>query len=161
MAHFAKLNSDNVVETVNVFSNDDIDANGGDYSAEAESWINGKWGGTWKQCSYNKKQRGEFPGPSWNWSPSKEKFYLPRPIDYAGNSCASWTLNTDTLVWVPPTAHPGDSAREYTEDGIQKAMVVRWDESAKKWRACKDGPYGDCLTEWYWNPSSSAWEEIT
>ena len=62
MAHFAKLNSDNVVETVNVFSNDDIDANGGDYSAEAESWINGKWGGTWKQCSYNKKQRGERGG---------------------------------------------------------------------------------------------------
>ena len=55
MAHFAKINSDNVVEVVNVFSNDDINSNGGDYSAEAETWINSKWGGTWKQCSYNKK----------------------------------------------------------------------------------------------------------
>jgi hypothetical protein len=161
MAHFAKINSDNVVEVVNVFSNDDINSNGGDYSAEAETWINSKWGGTWKQCSYNKSQRGKFPGKGWNWSPTKEKFYDPRPTDYVGNSCASWTLNTDTLIWESPTAYPGNSARAYTEDGIEKMKVVRWDESVKKWRACKDGPYGDCVTEWYWNPSSSAWEEIT
>tara|TARA_B110000902_G_scaffold6273_1_gene7514 strand:- start:1637 stop:1831 length:195 start_codon:yes stop_codon:yes gene_type:complete len=39
MPHFAKLDDNNIVEKVNVYSQEDVDANGGDYSAQAEAWV--------------------------------------------------------------------------------------------------------------------------
>ena len=39
MAHFAELNSSNEVLQVVVISNDDVDANGGDESAQAETFV--------------------------------------------------------------------------------------------------------------------------
>ena len=42
MAHFAKLNESNVVTDVNVFDNAEINANGGDWSSEAETYVNNK-----------------------------------------------------------------------------------------------------------------------
>ena len=67
MAHFAEVkNTDNTVLRVVVISNDDVNSNGGDYSAQAETMVENRLGGSWKQCSYNKKQRGEFPGPGWS-----------------------------------------------------------------------------------------------
>jgi len=162
MAHFAEINSSNVVQRCIVISDEDVAANGGEYSTTVEAWVKTKFGGhAWLQCSYNKNQRGEFPGAGWNWSPTKEKFYPKRPIDYHGNSCDSWTLNADTLEWTPPVTHPTNSQREYTEDSITKLKVVIWDEAAGKWRGFKDGPFNTPQTEWYWNPSTSAWDEIT
>ena len=52
MPHFAKISDSNVVEKVEVFSQEDVDANGGDYSSDVESWVSSyRGGGTWKQCS--------------------------------------------------------------------------------------------------------------
>ena len=58
MAHFAELNSSNEVLRVVVISNDDVDANGGDLHADAETFVASivpySTGGTaWKQTSYN------------------------------------------------------------------------------------------------------------
>ena len=39
MAHFAELNSSNEVLRVIVVSNDDVDANGGDLHADAETFV--------------------------------------------------------------------------------------------------------------------------
>jgi hypothetical protein len=39
MAHFAELNSTNEVLRVLVISNDDVDANGGELSTEAETFV--------------------------------------------------------------------------------------------------------------------------
>ena len=40
MAHFAEIKSDdNTVLRVVVVNNSDVDANGGDLSAEAETWV--------------------------------------------------------------------------------------------------------------------------
>tara|TARA_B110000285_G_scaffold219856_1_gene270909 strand:- start:3578 stop:4072 length:495 start_codon:yes stop_codon:yes gene_type:complete len=164
MAHFAEINSSNVVQRCIVISNEDVVANGGDYTADVESWVKTKFGGhAWLQCSYNKNVRGEFPGKSWHWSPTKSKFYEPRPIDYHELPCDACTLNADTLQWDYPVTAPTFDQREYIdeEDGIKKQMVSRWEDSSGKWRGCKDGFYGNCLTEWYWNPSTSSWDEIT
>ena len=88
MPHFAKISDSNVVEKVEVFSQEDVDANGGDYSSSVETWVSSyKGGGTWKQCSYNKNKRGTFPSTGWLWEPTKEKFYNAKP---SGKD--SWTL---------------------------------------------------------------------
>jgi hypothetical protein len=106
MAHFAELNGSNVVQRVLVFSNVEIVRNGGDWSSEAETHINSKMGGTWKQCSYNFTQRGRFPSVGWTWNPSLNKFQEPKPFN-------SWTWN--------------NSDNEY------QAPVTTWDETGGRW----------------------------
>ena len=58
MAHFAELNSSNEVLQVVVISNDDVNANGGDKSSQAETFVASlvpytTGGVAWKQTSYN------------------------------------------------------------------------------------------------------------
>ena len=60
MAHFAEIKeSNNKVVRVLVFSNEDINANGGDLSTEAETWVQNNTPRSvnetvyWKQTSYN------------------------------------------------------------------------------------------------------------
>ena len=62
MAHFAELNSSNEVLRVIVVSNTDVDANGGDQHADAETFVTtivpyGTGGDSWKQTSYNNNFR--------------------------------------------------------------------------------------------------------
>ena len=84
MAHFAELDSSNVVIRVVVISNDDVNANGGDLSAEAETFVGtlvpmqGN-GVAWKQTSYNNNSRKHFAGIGWTYSSSKNKFIAPKP----------------------------------------------------------------------------------
>lgn len=54
MAHFAKLDSDNIVIEVIALDNL-LEANGSEYLAQ-------HYGGTWIQTSYNSKIRGKFAG---------------------------------------------------------------------------------------------------
>ena len=75
--HFAKISDSNVVEKVEVFSQEDVDDNGGDYSSSVEAWVSSyKGGGTWKQTSYNSKIRGTFPGVGWIWELTKKNFIM-------------------------------------------------------------------------------------
>ena len=99
MAHFAKINSDNIVETVTVISNCAVGSCIGkshwDYQEEyhkdhnkgidypesealgqavlAESGFEGRW----LQCSYNGKFRGAFPAPGMTYDPVKDEFTEP------------------------------------------------------------------------------------
>jgi|TARA_B100001964_G_scaffold223575_1_gene269584 hypothetical protein len=118
MAHFAELDNTNKVLRVIVVSNEDVDANGGDYSTEAEAFVEtivpmqGN-GVAWKQTSYNNNSRKHFAGIGWTYSSSKNKFIAPKPY-------GSWTLDSND-DWIPPTAHPNDG-KDY-----------RWIEATETW----------------------------
>ena len=89
MAHFAELDSNNIVIRVVVVSNDDVDANGGDYSSAAETFVtnlvpHSENGVAWKQTSYNGNQRKQYAGAGYTWDSSKNKFLQPQPY-------ASWS----------------------------------------------------------------------
>ena len=86
MAHFAKLDENNVVETVITFSNDEVSANGGDLSVEAENFVAARHPGTWKQTSYNNSFRKQYAGIGYSYDASKDKFISPQPY-------SSWTLD--------------------------------------------------------------------
>ena len=78
MAHFAELNSSNEVLRVIVISNDDVDANGGDQHADAETFVASivphSTGGTaWKQTSYNNNFRKQYAGAGNIYDASKNK----------------------------------------------------------------------------------------
>ena len=121
MPHFAKLKSNNEVLEINVISQEDVDANGGDYSVAAENWVKSNWDAyAWKQCSYNDNQRGSYPGKGWSWDNSNEKFKSPQPFN-------SWTFNESEYLWKPPIDYPNV---EFLMDGETKICKVSksWNE---------------------------------
>jgi hypothetical protein len=78
MAHFAKVNSNNIVEQVVVLGND-LESTGSAYLAE-------HYGGRWIQTSYNNNIRGKFAGISdiydedndiFIFNPNLNGYYLP------------------------------------------------------------------------------------
>ena len=108
MAHFAELNSSNEVLRVIVVSNDDVNANGGDQHADAETFVttivpHSTGGVAWKQCSYNNNFRKQYAGKGFTYDSSKDIFIDAKPYP-------SWTLNSSS-DWEAPVDKPDDGKR--------------------------------------------------
>ena len=119
MAHFAELNSSNEVLRVIVVSNTDVDANGGDQHADAETFVttivpHGTGGVAWKQCSYNHNFRKQYAGIGYTYDSSKNKFIAPKPYP-------SWSLNASD-DWKAPVDMPDDTSKRYS-----------WNETDREW----------------------------
>ena len=85
MAHFAELNSSNKVLRVIVISNEDVNANGGDLHADAETFVasivpHSTGGTTWKQTSYNNNFRKQYCGVDYIMIALKINFYNLNPF---------------------------------------------------------------------------------
>ena len=124
MAHFAELNSSNEVLRVIVVSNDDVDANGGNQHADAETFVTtivpyGTGGVAWKQCSYNNNFRKQYAGIGYTYNSSKNKFIADKPY-------ASWTLNSSD-DWQAPVDKPDDDKR------------YNWNETDREWEELTNG----------------------
>lgn len=109
MAHWAKIDENNIVERVLVTSNDDP---AGD---EGYSWLVQNLGGTWIQTSYNGNIRARFAGIGYSYDPDRDVFIAPSPFP-------SWVLNEETTEWEAPIPQPTDF------DGY-------WDEDSQAWVA--------------------------
>ena len=124
MAHFAELNSSNEVLRVIVVYNEDVDANGGDQHADAETFVTtivpySTGGVAWKQCSYNNNFRKQYAGKGCNYDPSKNKFIYPQPY-------ASWSLDSDD-DWQAPVNKPDDG------------KMYNWNETDTQWEEVTNG----------------------
>lgn len=110
MAHFAKVNNQNIVEQVIV--------------ADTLEWCVENLGGTWLQTSYNTfggvhkdggtPFRKNYAGIGFSYDIEKDAFIPPQPYP-------SWTLNTETCLWESPIPYP--------EDG----NVYNWNENNLSW----------------------------
>jgi len=89
MSHFAKLDSNNIVENVIVAEQDFIN-NG----AVGDSFL-------WVQTSYNGSFRKNYASVGDTYDKTKDAFIAPKPFN-------SWTLDNATCLWQPPTAMPDD-----------------------------------------------------
>ena len=98
MAHFAKLDSNNMVLSVIVVSNETAtdEANGLTFLSE---WSGGET--NWKQCSYNGNIRKNFPGIGWHFDPELDAFVAPKPFD-------SWVFDPTLAIWSAPVPKPVD-----------------------------------------------------
>lgn len=122
MAHFAKVNEENKVVRVIVAEEDFFDTFIDDSP------------GRWLQTSYNtfggvhydpetnepsedqsQALRYNYAGLGFNYNLTDDAFYAPQPYD-------SWTLNTDTYLWEPPTPCP-DDGQDYG-----------WNEETQEWQ---------------------------
>jgi hypothetical protein len=96
MAHFAELDSDNIVTRVIVVSNDDILDENGDESEEIGQQFCLQFGdGPWLQTSYNHNFRKNFAGIGYRYDVERDAFIAPQPRPDA-------VLNQETLRWELP-----------------------------------------------------------
>lgn len=80
MAHFAKVNSNNIVEQVIVVNNEVLhDENGVEQESIGAQFCADLFGGTWVQTSYNSKFRGRYAGAGMIYDKDKDEFILPEP----------------------------------------------------------------------------------
>jgi hypothetical protein len=106
MAHFAKLDSNNIVLEVNVVNNEVLDPSNEEDSGIAflTEWSGGY--SNWKQTSYNGTIRKNYCGIGFTYDPVRDAFIAPKPFD-------SWSLNEETCLWEAPVAMPADSNYKY------------------------------------------------
>jgi hypothetical protein len=105
MAHFAKLDDNNVVLAVHVVNNDVITVDGVESEQAGIDFLSDLHGhSSWKQTSYNGTIRKNYAGIGYTYDVGRDAFIPPKPW-------ASWTLNETTCQWEPPVAYPTDGKR--------------------------------------------------
>lgn len=115
MAHFAKLDSNNIVTEVIVVANDVLlDDDGVEQEALGIAFCEDLFGGTWKQTSYNGNIRKNFAGKGFKYVADRDAFVPPKPYP-------SWVFNSVTYRWNPPVAYPNTSG------------YYEWDEETQSW----------------------------
>ena len=102
MAHFAKLDSNNIVTQVVVVNNAVLlKADGTESELKGKQFLNTLFGtATWKQTSYNGNFRKQYAGVDFLYDSEKDKFISPQPFP-------SWSLNEDD-DWEAPIPYPSD-----------------------------------------------------
>jgi hypothetical protein len=115
MAHFAKLDENNVVIFVTVGRDED---NG------KEEELSVRTGDVYKQTSYNTyggvhanggtPLRKNYAGIGYTYDSQRDAFIPPKPF-------ASWVLNEDTCLWNAPTPMPTDN------------KYYQWNENTLTW----------------------------
>jgi len=119
MAHFAKLDENNVVLEVNAVDNQDIQNLPFPESELVGVQFLTSWSGghsNWKQTSYNKNFRKNYAGIGYTYDAQKDAFIPPKPFN-------SWNLNEQTCRWGPPIPSPTDGITSY-----------EWDEATLSWK---------------------------
>ena len=115
MAHFARLDENNIVTFVTVGRQEDD-------GKEAE--LSARTGDVYKQTSYNTHGgvhalggtplRKNYAGIGYTYDAGRDAFIPPKPY-------ASWLLNETTCLWDAPVAYPDDGKR------------YSWDEATTSW----------------------------
>ena len=115
MAHFTKINLDNIVEQVIVVNNSVLlDENGIEKEFKGIEFLNSLFGyANWVQTSYNGNFRKQYAGVGYTYDSTKDKFIAPQPFN-------SWTLDSDD-DWQPPTPCPTDGS------------IYSWNEETLSW----------------------------
>ena len=121
MAHFAELDSNNVVLRVIVVANaDTASADGTEKEYIGQAFCERLLGGTWKQTSYNANFRKNYAGIGYTYDAQRDAFIAPQPYP-------SWTLDEATCQWNAPVAMPTDG------------KFYSWDEVTQTWIEVTNG----------------------
>ena len=139
MAHFAKINDNNVVLTILVVADKDTsnsegvetESIGQAFLEKIANWPADKW----IQTSYNTIKnthrlgatpfRGNYAGVGYTWDEANQIFWRPQPYP-------SWVKNTTTADWDAP--HNNKPELDTTQESQNAAKthdwIHKWDEDA-------------------------------
>lgn len=121
MAHFASLNSDNIVTDIIAVDNTVItDDQGQEQEALGIEFCQNLFGDDthWVQTSYNNNFRKRYAGIGFKYEADLDAFIAPKPYP-------SWLFNEVTLDWDPPVPMPED----YDVD----THYPVWNEETRSW----------------------------
>ena len=107
MAHFAKLDENNIVTGVYVV--------GDEYEATYAEWRK-EFGEVYVQTSYNNRIRFNYAGIGYSYDKVRDAFIPPKPFN-------SWVLDEATCQWNSPVPYPSDGKN------------YRWNEELSDWVA--------------------------
>jgi hypothetical protein len=110
MAHYAFLDSDNIVTEV-ITGIDETELIDG---LDTETWYGNFRGQTCKRTSYNANLRKNYAGIGYTYDAPRDAFIPPKPFD-------SWLLDEATCQWEAPVAYPTDG------------FTYFWNEAAVDW----------------------------
>ena len=127
MAHFAKINTDNIVVDVVVVKDNEILIDGAENEQKGVNFLNNTFEHTnyiWKKTSYNTygnvhmgggtPYRKNYACMGYTYDEDRDAFIPPKPFN-------SWTLNETTCLWEAPVEWPGDGKR------------YKWNEENRSW----------------------------
>jgi len=116
MAHYARINEQNIVTEVIVATEEAIQS--GDFGDPSQ----------WLQTSYNTRSgvhvqggspyRGNYAAPGMIYDPAQDIFIYPRPQDGT-----TWQLDPLTCSWVRPVPQPQPDPDKF----------IHWSESTQSW----------------------------
>ena len=120
MSHFAKINSDGIVQKVLVAEQDFIDSGA---VGDASNWVQTSYntrGGVHYAPNSNEPDGGialrkNYAGIGYTYDSDKDAFIAPKPYP-------SWELDEDTCQWNAPIPYP-DDGKDYS-----------WDEDTTSWK---------------------------
>ena len=128
MAHFAQLDSNNVVTQVIVVSNDDTsDSNGVEVESIGVAFCQKLLGAEthWKQTSYNNTMRGNYAGIGYTYMTNVATLGVgSTDIFISQKPYASWTVGVSTAQWYSPVPQPA-----LRDDEIAAGKYYVWNES--------------------------------
>ena len=107
MAHFAKLDENNIVTGVYVV---------GDEYESTYADLRKEFGEVYVQTSYNNRIRFNYAGIGYSYDEARDAFIAPKPFN-------SWVLDETTCRWISPIVYPSDG-KDY-----------RWNEELGDWVA--------------------------
>lgn len=124
MAHFAQIDSNNIVTQVLVIEQDVIDTGlFGDPASFVQTSYNTRGGvhyGTDGQPDGGVALRKNYAGVGYTYDSQRDAFIPPKPYN-------SWILNEDSCLWEPPTPMPDDG------------NLYNWNEETLSWNEIKIG----------------------
>ena len=159
MAHFAKINSSNIVDQVIV-----VDDENTENEAAGIAFLNKVLGDIspfyWKQTSKHTFQNKHYTGDGSTLSADQSKAFRgngahigmtyesARDALYKVQPYASWTFNESIMDWEAPTARPDQD----------DAYLISWVEENTRWEANKRSEIEDDSVlpkpVYYWNGSA-------
>ena len=115
MAHFVKLNENNIVTQVVVVNNDVLlKADNTESELKGKQFLNATFGqAKWVQTSYNGNFRKKYAGIGDTYDETNNVFIAPQPFN-------SWSLDSN-FDWQPPTPYPTDGE------------IYSWNEDDQTW----------------------------
>jgi len=128
MAHFCKIGIGNIVERIEVVSNDIATT-----EQAGVEFLQNLYGDrtVWKQTSYNTHGgihktggtpfRKNYGGVGFKYDQTLNAFIPPKPYN-------SWTLNENTCLWEAPVPMP-----EYTQEQLDNNNKYIWNEDNQTW----------------------------
>ena len=125
MAHFAQIDSDNIVINVIVVADSDTpnEAAGISFCQELLGADT-----NWVQTSFDNNIRFRYAVIGCKYDSTNDVFHPLSPYP-------SWVLNTSTWVWDAPVALPDDAGDKVSEDSDTATEFVDydWDEGSTSW----------------------------